>query len=275
MPAMPMWYCMLHAGNAGLATTTQATQTCATSGTVHVPAHDDKPLLPSDPAIRQHESSNKAHSNSNSDSVSAEDGGSSGASPTALLPDEQTATSPNFQELAPAGRDDAQREDKHHSLRSKQFAMQGTRSDGSKQMSSRINTPVAAANADSSRETPSADQDDIDGSSEAGLSVNGQGNGHQQMAKLITEGDAGNSAQSGNLHAEDDSLADDNVVRAKARADIALDNGESTQTEAVMGNQRDDTGTVESEDVCKSAEAGAGQKKKKNRGSKKKKKTKS
>lgn len=240
---------MLHAGDAGLASTTGTTYAHKTSGTMHVSVHDDKPLSPSDPAIHQPESSNKAHSNSKPDSVSAEDVSSSSASPAAVLPDEQTATSPSFHALAPAGEDDAQHEDKHDSLESKQFAMQGTQSDGSKQTSSTSITPVAAANADSTRGKSSADHDDIDGNGKTGLPMNGHSNGQQQMAEPITEGDAGKSAQSGKLYIEDDSLADDNVVRAKAGADIAVDNGVSVQTEAVTGNQRDDTATVESEDA--------------------------
>jgi len=104
--------------------------------------------------------------------------------------------------------------------------------------------------------------------------MNGQGNGHKQKAEPIAEGDSGKSAQTGKLHVEHDSLADDAVVRAEAAADIAVDNGASVQTEAVTGNQRDDTTRVESKDAGKSADAGAGQNKKKNRGSKKKKKNK-
>jgi len=124
---------------------------------MHVSAHDDKALSPSDTATHQHESSNKAHSNSKPDSVSAEDGSSSGASPTAVLPDDHMATSPSFHGLAPAGRDDAQHEDKHDSLESKQSAMQGTQGVGNKQSSSGTVKPVAVSNADSTRGTLSAD----------------------------------------------------------------------------------------------------------------------
>ncbi|KAL0055305.1 hypothetical protein WJX82_010437 [Trebouxia sp. C0006] len=177
-------------GGARLATTTGTTHTHKASGTMHVSAHDDKPLPPpSDTATHRPESSNKAHSNSKADGVSAEDGGSTGASPTAVLPDDHMATSPSFHGLAPAGRDGTQREDKHDGFGSKQSAMQGTQRDGSKQISSRIITPLAAANADSTREAPTADQDDTDGKGGAGLSVNGQGNGHQQKAEPVTEGD--------------------------------------------------------------------------------------
>ncbi len=242
---------------------------------MHVPAHDDKALSPSDTAAHQPESSNKAHSDSKPDSVSAEDGGSRGASPTAALPDDHMATSPSFHGLAPAGRDDAQHEDKHDSLESKQSAMRGTQGVGNKQTSSGTVMPVAVSNADSTREILSADQDDTDGDGEAGLSMNGQGNGHQQKAEPIAEGDSGKSAQNGKLHIEDDSLTDDTVVRVKAGADIAVDNGVSVETEAVTGNQRDDTTRVENKDAGKSADASAGQNKKKNRGSKKKKKNKS
>ena len=263
---------MLHAGDADLATTKQTPQVHATSGTVHVSAHDDIPMSFSDTATHQPESSNKAHSDSKPDSVSAEDGSSTGASSTAVLPDEHMATSPSFHGPAPAGRDDTQHEDKQESLESKQSAMQGTQSVGSKQISSHINTHVAAANANYIRETSSADQDDTNGDGGAGLPMNGQGNGHQPKAEPITEGDSGKSAQSRKLHVEDDSLADDTVVRPKAGADIA---GVSVQTEAVTGNQRDDTTTVDSEDAGKSADAGAGQNKKKSRGTKKKKKNKS
>ena len=237
-------------------------------------AHDDKPLSPSDPAIHQPESPNKAHSNSKPDSISAENGGSSGASPTAVLPDEQPAISPSFRALAPTGMDDTQHEDKHDTLESKQSAMQGTQSVGSKQISSHVNTTVAAADADSTREAPTADQDDTDGKGGAGLSVNEQGNGHQQKAEPVTEGDGGKSAQNEKLHVEDDSLAADTVVRAKTGADHEIA-GVSVQTEAKTGNERDDTTTVESKDAGKSAGASAGQNKKNNRGSKKKKKNKS
>jgi len=109
--------------------------------------------------------------------------------------------------------------------------------------------------------------------------VNGQGNGHQQKAEPVTEGDGAKSAQNGKLHVEDDSLAADTVVRAKAETDqTGVDHdiaGVSVQTEAKTGNERDDTTTVESKDAGKSAGASAGQHKKKNRGSKKKKKNKS
>ena len=271
---------MLHAGGARLATTTGTTHTHKASGTMHVSAHDDKPLPPpSDTATHRPESSNKAHSNSKADGVSAEDGGSTGASPTAVLPDDHMATSPSFHGLAPAGRDGTQREDKHDGFGSKQSAMQGTQRDGSKQISSRIITPLAAANADSTREAPTADQDDTDGKGGAGLSVNGQGNGHQQKAEPVTEGDGAKSAQNGKLHVEDDSLAADTVVRAKAGTDqTGFDHdiaGVSMQTEAKTGNERDDTTTVESKDAGKSTGASAGQHKKKNRGSKNKKKNKS
>ncbi|DBA70385.1 TPA: hypothetical protein ACH3X2_011801 [Trebouxia sp. C0005] len=88
----------------------------STSGTMHVSMYDDRPLSPSDTATHQFESSNKAHSISKPDSVSAEDGGSTGASPIALLPDEQMATSPSFDELAPVGKDDSQHEHTQDSL---------------------------------------------------------------------------------------------------------------------------------------------------------------
>ncbi|KAL0023761.1 hypothetical protein WJX77_002514 [Trebouxia sp. C0004] len=262
-------------GDADLATTKQPAQRHKTGGTTYVPAHDDKPLSPSAPATHQPESSNKAHSNRKPDRVSGEEVGNSSASPTALLLDQQMATSPSFHGLAPAGRDDAQPEDKRDSLDSKQYVMQGTQSDGSKQTSSSINTPMAVAIADGITETPSIDQDGTDGKGGAGLPMNGQGNGHQQMAEPVAKGDVRKSAQSRKLCDEDDSLVDDAVVRAEAGADIAVDNGVSVQTQAVKVNQQDDTATRKNEDACKPAEAGPGQKKKKHRGSKKKKKIKS